>query len=85
MDEKEYIEREPLKRDLIDRGFYPAIVKAAVEAAPVVDVVEVVHGEWKKRKNWRLYVCSACSHESDEPYRYCPNCGAKMDGRSQPT
>jgi len=48
---------------------------------PTADVVEVVHGEWKKRKNWRLYVCSACSHENDEPYRYCPNCGAKMDGK----
>ena len=39
----EYIEREALKRDLIDnRGFYPSIVKAAIENAPTADVVEVV-------------------------------------------
>lgn len=48
---------------------------------PVADVVEVRHGKWRKRKNWRLYVCSECSHENDNPYRYCPNCGAKMDGK----
>ena len=42
----EYIEREALKRDLIDnRSFYPAIVKAAIESAPAADVVEVRHGE----------------------------------------
>lgn len=38
----EYIEREALKRDLIDnRGFYPSIVKSAIENAPTADVVEV--------------------------------------------
>ena len=40
---KEYIEREALKRTLIDKkGFYPAIVKEAIETAPAADVVEVV-------------------------------------------
>lgn len=42
-DKKEYIEREALRRDLIDnRSFYPAIVKCAIESAPAADVVEVV-------------------------------------------
>ena len=36
----EYIDREKLKRDLIDnRNFYPAIVKNAIENAPNEDVV----------------------------------------------
>lgn len=36
----EYIDREKLKRDLIDnRSFYPAIVKNAIETAPTEDVV----------------------------------------------
>ena len=39
----EYIDKEKLKRDLIDnRCFYPAIVKKAIEDAPVEDVVKVV-------------------------------------------
>lgn len=34
-----YIDKDKLKRDLIDnRSFYPAIVKSAIENAPVEDV-----------------------------------------------
>lgn len=60
---------------------------------PAADVAPVVHGEWlnidgdytfaacsicetayevqPRRKLWDAFMCS---------YRYCPNCGAKMDG-----
>lgn len=83
MAEKEYISREALKRDLIDhRNFYPAIVKAAIEDVPAADVVEVKHGEWKKvsEKSPR-YVCTSCNHlYNNKEYKYCPNCGANMDG-----
>ena len=48
--------------------------------APTVDAVEVVHGRWRFRKNWDFFVCSECSHESSNYSKYCPNCGAKMDG-----
>lgn len=44
-----YIDREKLKRDLIDnRSFYPAIVKRALENAPTEDVVP--RGEVEKAK-----------------------------------
>ena len=40
MSDKEYIDREALKRDLIDnRSFFPVIVKRAIETAPAADVV----------------------------------------------
>ena len=53
--------------------------------------VEVVHGRWVE---WHppmhmimtgeemLYRCSACTanYPDVEGYRYCPNCGAMMDG-----
>ena len=93
---KEYIEREALKRDLIDnRNFYPSIVKNAIETAPTADVVEVVHGEWRKSQfagksgfyNLRDVICSECEtcctflHDKNTPMNYCPNCGAKMDGK----
>ena len=84
----EYIDKEALQRKILtmSRTIHPEVVlycsvKSIVANAPAADVAEVRHGEWKKRKNWRLYVCSECSHENDEPYRYCPNCGAKMDGK----
>lgn len=49
------IDREALKRDLIDnRSFYPAIVKAAIESAPVVDAVPVVR-------------CKDCKHRDGTP------------------
>ena len=34
-----YIDAEKLIRDLIDKGFYPALVKSAIENAPTEDVV----------------------------------------------
>ena len=49
----------------------------------------VVHGRWIRFKEYdSCYVhmkCSACSAYWSDPshadhFRYCPNCGAKMDG-----
>jgi hypothetical protein len=60
-------------------------------AAPTVDAVEVVHGEWEKQQG--IYSCSICGKAC--PYdvqadiiqywhcNYCPNCGAKMDGGNE--
>lgn len=49
---KEYIEREALKRILIDKyNFFPAFVKNAIEEAPIADVAEVKHGEWLPSRN----------------------------------
>lgn len=40
--DNDLIRRSALKQDLLARGFWPAIVKYAVESAPAVDAVEVV-------------------------------------------
>ena len=53
-----------------------------------VDAVEVVHGRWEQVDHdgsWRVDMCSICHRrmhyvDYDQPYQYCPNCGAKMDG-----
>ena len=46
------------------------------------DVVEVRHGYWIS--GWDT-VCSVCKIDVDvydvERFNYCPNCGAKMDGK----
>ena len=65
--DKEYIEREALKRTLIDKkGFYPAIVKDAIESAPAADVVEVVR-------------CKDCYLRNTEACPFCFwDCGELM-------
>lgn len=49
---------------------------------PTVDAVEVVHGRWKHARYTEapLYICSECDKPEYKQHRYCPNCGAKMDG-----
>ena len=53
------IHRDNIKQRLLERGFYPAIVKGVLESAPTVDAVSVVR-------------CKDCirRYDSDE----CPMC-----------
>ena len=66
--------------------------QAYLEIQPV-DAVEVVHAWWKadpdpNRELYRQFSCSACGgwkHTLCYEHRdmhYCPNCGARMDGKS---
>ena len=61
-----------------------------LEEADDADVVEVKHGEWKPTnpESDVRFFCSECETEIStswdydvpEMWRYCPCCGAKMDG-----
>ena len=59
----------------------------SIADVPTADVEEVKHGEWEHRK-WMddfQHICSVCHstsrvHPESVPYKYCPYCGAKMDG-----
>ena len=66
-------------------------ITARIMAAPAADVVEVRHGEWEPvdlDSDVRFF-CSECEtvistswdYDSAEMWSYCPNCGAKMDGK----
>ena len=49
-----------------------------------VEAVEVVHGRWRfcGSDKWNdAYVCTECGKIAMDDYNYCPNCGAKMDGK----
>ncbi len=73
-------------------AFYLTRAIASIENASAVDVQEIKHGEWKSFHSedtlYGSYYCSACGHEQDigmvisltTEFKYCPNCGAKMDG-----
>ena len=80
----ENIEREynsdhfPTDRDIMD----------CVRYAPTIDPVK--HGRWIPTANYggiagfNRRVCSVCQADFSRPYseaeKYCPNCGARMDG-----
>lgn len=55
---------------------------AVLSEVPAADVVEVVHGKWiEKVGRAKCSVCAdECWADSAVEYRYCPNCGARMDG-----
>lgn len=63
-----------------------------IRMIPTADVVEVRHGKWKPTEpdSDVRFFCSECEteistswdYDNAEMWRYCPNCGAKMDGRS---
>ena len=47
---------------------------------PTADVVEVKYARWKGA-GMGGYYCSLCQEiVSGNEFKYCPNCGAKMDG-----
>lgn len=68
-----------------------AKVLRKVSDAPTADVAPVVHGRWVPcfdencKCRWGFGKCSNCGQEyyahAINYYKYCPNCGAKMDGR----
>ena len=84
-----------MMNDLINRGDALAVVQYSedkvegIKNLPAADAVEVVHAKWEQcfedyRKQIEGDKCSACGFEhygtSIRNYKYCPNCGARMDG-----
>lgn len=73
------IYRSELKKELLKRSFFPAIV-AALKIVPAVDADYYT--------NCLAWICSCCDYrfadKSKNPkspkLNYCPNCGAKMEG-----
>ena len=76
-------------------GFSRAAIQKILDQIPAADVAPVVHAQWEHigivKKIGPIYPhCSACGIVSaayrsqweglQGPWKYCPNCGAKMDG-----
>lgn len=68
---------------------YDAIeIMTEIQYMPAADVAPVVHGRWIKptkigHRSFDILHCSVCDGVPcavDENTKYCPNCGAKMDG-----
>lgn len=72
-------------------GWHAVVMSSVIKDAPAADVVEVRHGEWIEHDDdWcgAYYTCSACGCDwttidgtpQENNMKYCPECGAKMDG-----
>ena len=79
--------RVELARTTTD-AFTGGIVSSTItllQEYPTADVVEVKHGEWmgKPIAGYSTIRCSVCGDvfaSQTGKWKYCPNCGAKMDG-----
>lgn len=86
----EYIEREKvleIAKDKYYSDFHKSMadlisLRELLEDTPAADVVEVRHGEWVYGE-FDIPHCSECGVEvmPNNVSNYCPNCGAKMDGK----
>ena len=76
---------------IAEHNFFAAEETLAQQAENMRDWAPVVHGKWAPSEgNPGFLVCSACGdcYVVDEwvdgrKWRYCPNCGAKMDGKGE--
>lgn len=64
-------------------------ISGVIKAEPTVDAEPVRHGKWIYGNDFHWYTasCSACGYQRRtdikatgwNQWKYCPNCGAKMD------
>lgn len=89
----EYIEREAAIRVVKGQSSLTMTRSGLIDSIrklPAADVAPVVHGRWVDRivdeneviQPWmQRYYCSECFEGGSQSwFKFCPNCGAKMDG-----
>lgn len=86
----EYIKRKTVI-DLITRRYEnPEICTKEINSIPAADVAPVRHAEWVVCGDGDNvpWMCSHCGKTTAHKYKviygkYCPHCGAKMDGGNE--
>ena len=93
----EYIKREAALMKLMQDGCSAKNLQS-ISDMPAADVAEVVHGQWEGEGDgyadgeivldvWYCSQCGYCIDDgTDNPDllpKYCPGCGAKMDGAAE--
>lgn len=90
MEKNDLIRRSALYK-FFDGGSGVARLHVAdIDTLPAVDAVPVVHGKWLNSvAGEKIIKCSKCktqyyvgaTKENTKQYKFCPNCGARMDGK----
>jgi hypothetical protein len=71
----------------------PGRARELITEAPTIDAEPVKHGAWVLKERAHYFKCSLCKEpipykfgytNSRRYYNYCPNCGAKMNGKRRP-
>lgn len=82
----DYIERKRVIDLITSRYENPEICAQEINEIPAADVAPVVHGEWVRSNNEEICLtvkCSVCGMAqplwAKRDYKFCPDCGAKMD------
>lgn len=83
----EYIDKAKVLEKAVEIKGYSSKMISAWDVAhiPSADVAEVKHGKWETNSDIPdTLICSVCKCRFDmwkhDSHRYCPNCGARMDG-----
>lgn len=93
--EERLINANELKANFVVLGefakdlWHAGAIRLAIDNAPTVDAVEVVHGRWERicwwqhKNHYEMYKCSICGSQvkPKEARNYCPVCGADMRER----
>lgn len=77
----EYINKEQLLAHLYSKQDEPLDIMKEIAEFPAADVAPVKHGKWIHNDDWWEFICTNCRKGigNIQKYKYCPNCGAKMD------
>ena len=84
------------RNNSVEKGMTLVGIKQCIDEEQFIDAEPVRHGEWiltKERNIWDQFTevlkCSECGKFASRGqgievrHRYCPNCGAKMDGERE--
>lgn len=84
------VDREALKSAIFGLTVCPGYEREYISAmffainnAPSVDAEPVRHGYWTPVRFPNQAICSVCGGWSIGAMKYCPNCGAKIDGEDK--
>ena len=81
------IDADTFLKDVLPECKYPDALREAVERQPTIEADPVRNGRWEEIGGYEPenqgFACSVCDFATTVKSRFCPNCGARMDGGAE--